>query len=160
MKRLAILRQRLQTSLRHLSQITGISVPTISAIEANRPGNLYPLEQVAGALGAGLFLHASGTALPFYSTAAISSNFQSWGTPPEILEKLYPIVGGQFDLDPCSPTRDKKKASVNAKIHYTHELDHNGLTLPWHGTVYANPPYDKTLKSGSKNVMTKPFLDV
>ncbi|MGZ0080162.1 helix-turn-helix domain-containing protein [Methylomonas sp. YC3] len=124
---LAILRERQKISLRSLSELTKVSVPTILAIESNHPGHLFPIEQIATALGAGLFLHPIGTPLPFYKTTAISSNYQSWSTPPEILDKLYPIVGGQFDLDPCSTTKDKNKAPVKAKIHYTGEDGDNGL---------------------------------
>lgn len=56
-----------------------------------------------------------------------------WLTPPEIIEDL-----GPFDLDPC--------ASINrpwdtAKNHYT--LEENGLTKPWEGLVWCNPPYDR-----------------
>jgi len=32
---------------------------------------------------------------------------------------------------------------VCARIHYT--VDDDGLSLPWHGTVFLNPPYGRTL---------------
>lgn len=56
-----------------------------------------------------------------------------WYTPPEIFDAL----GLEFDLDPCSP--GKGKSYVPAKKHYTIEDD--GLTSPWAGTVWVNPPY-------------------
>jgi transcriptional regulator with XRE-family HTH domain len=147
---LALLRNRQKISLRTLSEMSDVSVPTILAIESNISGHLAPIEQIATVLGAGLFLHPVGTPLPFYKTAAISSNYQAWSTPPEILDKLYPMVDGEFDLDPCSTTRDKNLATVKAKIHYTGEDGCNGLSLPWFGNVFINPPYGKSLKKWIK----------
>jgi phage N-6-adenine-methyltransferase len=60
-----------------------------------------------------------------------------WATPPEVLERLYDVVGGRFDLDPCSP--GKARSRVRARTHYTEQDD--GLSLPWHGAVFMNPPY-------------------
>lgn len=58
-----------------------------------------------------------------------------WLTPPDLLSKL-----GQFDLDPCSPIN---RPWATAKSHYTIEDD--GLKQPWHGRVWANPPYETHL---------------
>ncbi len=54
-----------------------------------------------------------------------------WLTPPEILCAL-----GSFDLDPCAPI---SRPWPTASKHYT-ILD-NGLSLPWFGRVWCNPPY-------------------
>lgn len=54
-----------------------------------------------------------------------------WLTPPEIIHAL-----GEFDLDPCSPVNRPWRT---AKSHYTTEDD--GLTKPWIGRVWLNPPY-------------------
>lgn len=54
-----------------------------------------------------------------------------WLTPPEILSAL-----GEFDLDPCAPIA---RPWDMAKMHYT-ALD-NGLSKPWRGRVWCNPPY-------------------
>lgn len=54
-----------------------------------------------------------------------------WLTPPEILEAL-----GSFDLDPCSPIN---RPWPTAAQHYTIEDD--GLSKPWVGRVWLNPPY-------------------
>lgn len=56
-----------------------------------------------------------------------------WYTPPEIFEALDLV----FDLDPCSPGAGK--SYVPARKHYTFEDD--GLTSPWEGTAWVNPPY-------------------
>jgi hypothetical protein len=54
-----------------------------------------------------------------------------WLTPPEILRAL-----GPFDLDPCAPAA---RPWDIAKRHYTKAED--GLSLPWEGVVWVNPPY-------------------
>jgi hypothetical protein len=54
-----------------------------------------------------------------------------WLTPPHVLKAL-----GPFDLDPCAPVR---RPWDTAATHYT--VHDNGLTKPWHGRVWLNPPY-------------------
>lgn len=54
-----------------------------------------------------------------------------WLTPPEILRAL-----GAFDLDPCAPIN---RPWPTAATHYT--INDNGLTMPWFGRVWCNPPY-------------------
>lgn len=55
-----------------------------------------------------------------------------WYTPPEIFNAL----GLVFDLDPCSPGPSHW---VPALQIYTKADD--GLSLPWHGLVWMNPPF-------------------
>lgn len=54
-----------------------------------------------------------------------------WLTPPEIVRAL-----GPFDLDPSSPV---DRPWDTAARHYTRIDD--GLSLPWSGRVWLNPPY-------------------
>ena len=56
-------------------------------------------------------------------------------TPEWVFDKL----GLQFDLDPCSP--GKNKCSSTATVHYSHPQ--NGLELEWRGRIWMNPPYSK-----------------
>ena len=56
-----------------------------------------------------------------------------WLTPPEILRAL-----GPFDLDPCAPV---SRPWDTAATHYT--VNNDGLTLPWSGRVWLNPPYGR-----------------
>lgn len=55
-----------------------------------------------------------------------------WYTPPEILAAL-----GPFDLDPCAPPDHPDWTGAAASYTITDD----GLTQPWHGTVWLNPPY-------------------
>ena len=57
-----------------------------------------------------------------------------WLTPPAIIDAL----GGasSFDLDPCAPI---VRPWATAQRHLT--VVDNGLTQPWDGRVYLNPPY-------------------
>ena len=54
-----------------------------------------------------------------------------WLTPPWLIQKL-----GNFDLDPCSPINPPWSTAAR---HYS-ILD-DGLTAPWSGRIWMNPPY-------------------
>ena len=91
-------------------------------------------------LGAGAYLAPRGQARAFFTHAGNSSTDQAWETPAALLEALHGVFG-RFDLDPCAPR--KSRTRVRARTHYTDEDD--GLSLAWHGTVFVNPPYGRTL---------------
>lgn len=57
---------------------------------------------------------------------------QIWLTPPCIIKAL-----GEFDLDPCAPA---DRPWPTARLHYSLPVD-DGLSLPWFGRVWLNPPY-------------------
>lgn len=60
-----------------------------------------------------------------------------------LLPVIFDSLGLVFDLDPCSP--GEGKSFVPARRHYTVEDD--GLTSPWFGTVWMNPPYGPHTKT-------------
>ena len=64
------------------------------------------------------------------------SESPEWYTPKHII-KLAVAALGEIDLDPCSNSH--KVPNVPAKTHYT--KDDDGLSRPWFGKVYLNPPY-------------------
>jgi hypothetical protein len=64
-----------------------------------------------------------------------STRTDEWLTPPAVLGAL-----GVFDLDPCAPI---VRPWPNARHHYT--VADNGLTLPWAGRVWCNPPYSRAV---------------
>src|SRR5215813_4490178 len=67
---------------------------------------------------------------------------ETWTTPQELLEPLYSVFGA-FDLDPFSPTSNQLIPPVKAKVHYTETDD--GLSLPWFGVTFMNPPYGRSI---------------
>lgn len=58
-----------------------------------------------------------------------------WSTPIDIVRELE-IEFGKFDLDPCC-----RPETAKAPKFYTPEED--GLSKPWFGNVFLNPPYSK-----------------
>lgn len=68
-----------------------------------------------------------------------------WLTPPFIFRAL-----GEFDLDPCAPPA---QPWPTARRTYTKEDD--GLTLPWEGRVWLNPPYSQGLMAAFMRLMAQ-----
>jgi len=76
-----------------------------------------------------------GPAVMFTSTTG------DWYTPPEIVEAVRDLFDGRIDLDPCSNSHEAP--NVPALVHFTREDD--GLSRPWSGRVYMNPPYGRKI---------------
>lgn len=68
-----------------------------------------------------------------FEIAGISNEGDEWYTPSWI----FAALGVEFDLDPCSP--GAPPSTVPAKRHLTKQ--DNGLTAPWSGSVWVNPPF-------------------
>lgn len=73
----------------------------------------------------------SSTALSGYRPRSGNDEF---ATPPEIWRPLGRAVGG-WDLDPCSGA----EATSIAPDRFT--ADDDGLSKPWYGSVFVNPPW-------------------
>ncbi|WP_446444847.1 hypothetical protein [Shewanella sp. 1180_01] len=58
---------------------------------------------------------------------------------PQPWPQLASQLMGGIDLDPAS--NDIANASINAKTIFTKEID--GLSQPWHGTVWMNHPFHR-----------------
>lgn len=139
-RRLATLRRRRRLSQEALARSIGVTKPTIGALERTGRGRLATLQAVLTVLGAGAYLAPRGGAAAFFTHAGNASVDHGWGTPPALLEALHGVFG-RFDLDPCAPR--KSRTRVRARVHLTPEDD--GLSVAWHGVVFVNPPYGRTL---------------
>jgi hypothetical protein len=62
-----------------------------------------------------------------------------WLTPQWIIDAI-----GISDLDPCGYSVDGKFFTRPATYSYVPPQD--GLSLPWFGSVYCNPPYDQNVR--------------
>jgi len=143
-QRVAALRRRRHLSQRALASLAATTPPTVVALEKRSQGRLTVLDRVLAVLGSGHYLAEPGIRKPFYVNSGNSSTSMKWQTPAQVLDILYEAVGA-IDLDPCSPTANRATAPVKARVHFTEADD--GLSLPWHGTVFVNPPYGRGLKA-------------
>jgi transcriptional regulator with XRE-family HTH domain len=71
-----------------------------------------------------------------------TSETDEWYTPKEIIESVLKVFGGQIDVDPCS--NSSTDPIIPAELHFTKE--DNGLSKPWVGKIYMNPPYGREIK--------------
>jgi phage N-6-adenine-methyltransferase len=74
------------------------------------------------------------------TTSGISVHFSSakdeWATPQELFDALDRIY--HFTLDPCA-------TGENAKCPQFYTREQDGLSQPWDGVVYVNPPYGRQI---------------
>ena len=141
-KRVAALRKRQGFGQREFAEIVSITQPTLVRLERHNRGRLDTLERILVTLEAGARLVSENSQTSFFTKAGNSSAHHGWETPQWLLETLYGVFG-TFDLDPCSGTRNRRKASVRARKHYV--MDDNGLDLPWRGKVFVNCPYGRQI---------------
>jgi DNA N-6-adenine-methyltransferase (Dam) len=59
-----------------------------------------------------------------------------WWTPPSVFE----AIGLEFDLDPCAPPLP---AAPWLPVADRYSIPQDGLSEPWGGCVWLNPPYGK-----------------
>jgi phage N-6-adenine-methyltransferase len=151
-RQVAILRKRQKLSQRSLAAMAGITQPTVIALEVRNSGRLSSLNAILTVLGAGPVLSPAGENPSFYAHAGNSSAHEAWSTPTWILDRLYSVFD-HFDLDPCSATKDRRLTRVKARTYFTASDD--GLSLPWIGTVFVNPPYGRELRFWTDKARTE-----
>lgn len=72
------------------------------------------------------------------SPGAYPNGTTEWPTPQWLVDQLAAEFAPEgFNLDPAASPENTK-----APEYFTAEVD--GLTRPWHGRVWCNPPYGKT----------------
>lgn len=89
----------------------------------------FEIEEVGP--GDGLLKTTSGRSVHF------SSVTDEWATPQEFFDQLT-WVYGEFTLDPCA-------TSANAKCKRFFTRKDDGLSQPWRGKVFMNPPYGREI---------------
>ena len=72
----------------------------------------------------------------FHGHEKTIANHHDWITPKPIIDAL-----GLFDLDPCQSRNQPWPCAARG---YT--ADDDGLTKPWSGSVFLNPPYGREIE--------------
>ena len=83
-----------------------------------------------------------------------SSKSNEWYTPPIYIEAARIVLGG-IDLDPASCR--EANGHIRAATYWTKEDD--GLSRPWAGTVWLNPPYGKTNGKSNQYIWSQYLID-
>lgn len=74
------------------------------------------------------------------------SETKDWCTPPNLLNSVRKVFGGQIELDPCS----NRHSLVDAKVEYRLPAD-DGLHNSWdYKTIFVNPPYGSDRERGTR----------
>src|SRR5512134_4137759 len=68
--------------------------------------------------------------------ALMRSEKMDWCTPPCVLDRVRRV--GPIALDPCTSPTNPCGAEASYSLH--------GLSLPWWGLSYVNPPYGSALR--------------
>jgi len=72
-------------------------------------------------------------------------------TPHDFLYRVLRFYDDLIDLDPCS--NSKENPHTPSRQQFTIEDD--GLSLPWHGKVFVNPPYGRALGDWAEKVTSE-----
>jgi ParB family chromosome partitioning protein len=83
-----------------------------------------------------------------------NSGNNEWYTPPEFIETARKVMGS-IDCDPASSAIANQ--TVKASEFLTAEDD--GLSRPWRGNVWMNPPYAQPLVNDFANTLTEKFAN-
>ena len=81
-----------------------------------------------------LFTDDAEPAVPGISAPPAGWTSDEWSTPPDEVQAIAQWLGVTFDLDPCC-----RADTAKAPVFFTKA--ENGLTRPWFGHVWLNPPY-------------------
>lgn len=125
-----------KTGQRDLARRAGIARATVANLALGHQGTIRSYSAVAAALR----VTPRVVKRKAYE-ACHSSKDQTWQTPRDVLAAILQAAARtKFDLDPCSPRSD---GPVPAMTHWTETDD--GLSRPWHGLAFVNPPYSRAL---------------
>ena len=85
-------------------------------------------------MGNAISVGKTSTAIDTFEADYTTRN-DRWLTPLPLIRAL-----GRFDLDPCGAPHHPTAETI-----WTPELIGDGLSMPWHGRVWLNPPYGRTM---------------
>lgn len=72
-----------------------------------------------------------------FAGRSVHSQSQDWCTPPQYVDAVKRVFGGEIELDPCSNPDSVVKALCEFMLP-----DTDGLVREWNfRTIYVNPPY-------------------
>lgn len=74
------------------------------------------------------------------NAALLSSDDQTWNTPRWFIDRIEKALG-RIALDPCSNSWSEVRAAREFRL----ERGKDGLSLPWRGLTYVNPPYGRAI---------------
>ena len=80
-----------------------------------------------------------------------SSKSNNWYTPLEVIDLSRQVLG-KIDLDPASDEFGNSR--VQAASYYSH----GGLSLPWYGSVFVNPPGGKVASQSRSKLFWKNLM--
>ncbi len=136
------LRKQRAIGRQELARLAQVSRSGIIAIEHDRSASMSVIDRILSVLGAGPRLEPIGQEQSFCSTVSTSSVFHGWETPLWGIERLHSVFK-RFDLDPGSPSKDRRRCRLRARVRFT--IDDEALLLPWLGNVFVNPLYGRDL---------------
>jgi ParB family chromosome partitioning protein len=85
---------------------------------------------------------------------ANNSGNNEWYTPASFIESARSVMGG-IDCDPA--TSEVANRTVKAETYYT--KDDDGLSQPWAGRVWMNPPYAQPLIDKFSAALVQKYSD-
>jgi hypothetical protein len=95
-------------------------------------------------MGYDLSVGATSTKADRFDADMFANRNDRWLTPLELINSL-----GTFDLDPCGAP-----GHPTAREVWTPEEVGDGLSMPWHGRVWLNPPYGRTMTDWMRALAT------
>ena len=108
------------------------------------------LPEAKSAIVADLALREAAKAISSTNTLGVmgSSASPEWYTPAHIADLVVDVID-VIDVDPCW----HPDSPVRARTTYTAEDD--GLTRPWLGRVYLNPPYGRAIDAWIEKLVSE-----
>jgi phage N-6-adenine-methyltransferase len=134
--RVRLVRQRRGWSVQELAQAANLSPMALYRLEAGN-ARVASLEAVLRVLAPKVRVGGDFGARWRRRRVRSHVNHDRRFTPVDVLERLHAVVG-EFDLDPAG---DRDSPVVARSYSYKED---DGLSHPWFGTTFCNPPYSAT----------------